>query len=264
MVSLPLVELWDKRSMLLHFALLNVKIRFKGTQLGILWTALEPTLTFILLYIVFTTIRERPQENFAIYLLTGIIIYHIFIRGTIGGLTSLRGNVGILESLNIRKEFFPVTATLATAILMIVQISVFFGLMPFFGFVPSWTIVFLPLVLALTIILVLGFSYILSIIHIYVRDVLPLWTILVHALFFVTPIIWYVDEIKTRGMGDVLLAIHSINPIGQIVELGHQIVVFHTVPSFDQWVYATVFSLSVFFFGYWIFHKYQARIVEEL
>jgi len=233
-------------------------------KLGIIWTALEPTLVFILLYVVFTTIRDSPQENFGIYLLTGIILYHVFTRGTISGLTSLRSNSNILESLNIKKEFFPVVACLTTSILLIVQLGVFFGLMPFFQFVPTWTIVFLPLVIGLLMILILGFSYILSIIHIYVRDIQPLWGIIVHALFFITPIFWYLDDIKKGGLGDLLLSIHAVNPIGQIVELGHSIVVFNNIPTFSEWLYATVFCFSIFLAGYFIFHKFESKVTEVL
>lgn len=263
MISIPLVNLWKNRSSLFYFAIINIKIRFKGTKLGVLWTALEPTLTFILLYIVFTTIRDRPQENFGIYLLTGVIVYHIFARGTIAGLSSLRGNSSILASLNIRKEFFPVVATLATAILMVVQLGVFFGLMPFFSFVPPWTIILLPIVFLFLFILILGFSYILSIIHVYVRDILPIWGVIVHALFFVTPIIWYLEDIDKRGFGEVLLTIHSLNPVGQIVELAHNLVVFQKIPPISDWVYSAIFSIGLLFFGYWVFQKYQSRIVEE-
>jgi len=104
--SLPLVNLWSMRSLILHFAIMNIKIRFKGTYLGFAWTAIEPTLTFVILYLVFTNLRFGAGENYGVYLLTGIFVYHIFVRGTMGGLSSLRSNRAILESLNIRKEFF--------------------------------------------------------------------------------------------------------------------------------------------------------------
>jgi len=255
----PPVELWQKRFLVFHFALINIKIRFKGTYLGFTWAAVEPALTFILLYIVFTSIRERTEENFAIYLLTGIVIYHIFSRGTLAGVTSLTANRGILQSINISKEFFPVVATTATCLLIFIEVGVFFGLMPFFNFIPPWTVVLLPLVLGMLVILILGLSYILSIIHVFVKDVQLLWGIIIHALFFLTPIIWYVKDVD-----GILLSIHKVNPVGHIVELGHKIVVVGEVPAFSEWIYALIFVIGIFFVGYTIFHKYQERIVEEL
>jgi len=248
-----------KRSLIFHFALLNIKIRFKGTYLGFAWNAIEPTLTFILLYIVFTSIYARTAENFAIYLLTGVIIYHIFTRGTLAGINSLTANRGILQSININREFFPIVTTAATSLLIFIEVAVFFGLMPFFQFVPPITVLLLPIVFFLLLVLILGISYILSIIHVFVRDIQPFWGIIVHALFFLTPIIWYLENVD-----GVLLQIHSINPVGHIVELGHKLVVFGEVPPLNEWLYAAAFAFGFLVVGFAIFQKFQERVVEEL
>jgi len=253
------VNLWNKRSRVFYFAILSIKIRFKGTYLGLLWTALEPTLVFILLYTVFTSIKYRGGENFPIYLLTSIILYHIFTRGTMGGLSSIRSNRNIIQSVGISNEFFPVAVTAATGLLVFVQVAVFFGLMPFFQFIPPWTVVLLPIVLALLLILTLGISYLLSLINVFFKDMQPLWGIIIHALFFVTPVIWYLQDAD-----EFLLSMHRFNPLGQILELGHNIVVFGKVPPLYDWIYATVFVLAIFFVGFAIFHKFESKITEEL
>jgi len=184
MLKLPLVNLWKIRGMVFYFAKLNIKQRFKGTYLGLLWTALEPTLVFILLYTVFTSIKLRTGENFPIYLLTSIILYHIFTRGTSAGASSIRNNKGMIQSININNEFFPVVTTLATGMLVFIQVGVFFGLLPFFQFTPEWTIIFLPILLVLLLVLTLGFSYILSVLNIFIKDIQLIWGIIIHALFF--------------------------------------------------------------------------------
>jgi len=148
MTIFPLVNLWNKRSLVFHFAILNIKMRFKTTYLGFLWAAIEPLLYFIVLYIVFTSIRART-EDFAIYLIAGIMLFHIFARGTSGGLISLTSSTGILKTLKLEREFFPVVSTIAVGILAIVDVGVFFGLMPVFHFIPSWTIILIPLPLIL-------------------------------------------------------------------------------------------------------------------
>ena len=77
--------------------------------------------------------------------------------------------------------------------------------------------------------------------------------------FFVTPIIWYLKDVD-----GILLTIHSINPVGQLVELTHKVIVFGEIPPLNDWLYATSFSVAFFLAGYWIFNKFQERIVEEL
>jgi len=257
--QLPLTELWDKRTILFHFAKMNIRVRFQNTYLGFLWAAIEPILYFTILYVVFTSIRTSTQEDFAIYLITGIVFYHIFSRGTTGGLGSLTSNAGILKSLNVSKEFFPVIATIAIGILGIVYVAVFFGLMPVFQFIPSWTIILLPIPLFLMLILVLGLSYALSVINVYARDIQHLWIIFLLGLLFVSPIFWYLDEVD-----GILLAIHEINPVGQLIEIAHKLVVGNEIPPLEKWMHATLLVFVSFFIGYMIFKKYQNKVVEEL
>jgi len=258
LVSLPLVSLWQSRSLIIHFAILNLKIRFKNTYLGFLWAALEPLLYFIVLYVVFTSLRAR-QEDFAIYLITGVMIFHVFSRGTAGGLTSIIVNSGIIKSLNTKKEIFPVVTTVAIGLLAFVDVGVFFGLMPVFQFIPGWTIILLPVVLILLFLLILGLSYIFSIVTIYARDFQIMWNIFVHSLLFVSPIFWRLDQVS-----GILLQIQKINPLGQLIELGHVLVIDKQIPPLNEWLYTTSFILAIFFFGYFVFHKMENRITEKL
>jgi len=254
----PLFDLWAKRSLVLNFALINIKIRYKGTYLGLLWTAIEPLLLFVLLYVVFTGIRESTREDFAIYLLIGIIFHHTFARGTQGGMMSLRENFSILTSVNIKRELFPVTATVTASLLLLIEIAVFLGFMPIVEFIPSISIVLLPLILVLLFFLILGVSYFLSIINAYTRDIQPLWGIIVMGLFFVTPIFWYLDSAN-----GIILEIHKINPLGQIVEIAHKIV-FGEIPPLENWLYSSALILGIFFAGYFVFRRLEDRILERM
>lgn len=256
MVFFPLVSLWKIRSTILYLALMNIKIRFKGTLLGFIWSGLEPLLTFLLLFIVFTSIRDTNDPDFAIYLLSGVFIYHIFARGTLGGLGVIMNNLGIVQSLNINKELFPVSNTLSVALLAIIEMGVFLALLPFFDFIPSWNIIFLIFPVILLLGLVLGCSYLLSVIFVRVRDTQILWTIFIQALFFVSPVFWYISEVE-----GILLDIQKINPLGQIIELTHK-VVFDEVPPLSDWLYSITLVIIVLIIGFVTFQKYQKNIIE--
>jgi len=256
--SVPFARVWDKKSLIFHFSVNSIKLRYRGAYLGVLWAALEPLFMFLLLYVVFSSIREINKENFAVYLITGIMLYHLFIKGTLAGLSSLRDNGSILKSLNVQKEFFPIVATGSTTLLMFVTLGVFFGLMPVFQFIPPLTILLLPIVLVLLLLLILGISYVLSIINVYLRDIQPLWAIFSYALIFVTPIFWYLEDVE-----GILVDIHGINPLGQIIELGHKII-FGNIPTLNEWGYTIAIVLGIFFGGYAIFQKFETKISEKL
>lgn len=226
--------------------------------MGLLWTALEPMILFIFLYFLFESIRITRRDDFAIYLLTGIILYHAFSRATLSGLVSLRDNNSVLSSLSIKREFFPVVATVTASILLLVEVGVYFGLMPFFQFIPEITILLYPVILVLLLFLILGMSYILSIIFVYAKDIQPLWAVFVHALFFLTPIFWYLDD-----AGGIALEIQKINPLGQLIEIAHQIV-FGNIPPIHEWLYTTSIIFGLFFVGYAFFQKFQKNAMEQM
>ena len=220
--------------------------------------AFEPLLIFIILYTVFTTIRDA-REDFAIYLISGVMLYHIFVTGTSGGLASLTTNGGIIKSLNIKREFFPVVATAAIGLLAFVNVGVFFGLMPIFNFIPSWTIILIPIPIFMVLILILGLSYLLSIATVFSRDIAYIWAILVRTLIFISPIFWYLKDVD-----GILLFIQKINPLGQIIEITHQLVIDGKIPTLDEWAYTTSFVVAILFVGYYVFRKLEDRVVEEL
>ena len=233
-------------------------MRYKESYLGLIWTAIEPLLMFIILYVVFTSIREPRQENFAIYLISGIIFYHLFIKGTMTGLTSIRNNQVILKALAINKNIFPLIAVTSTALLVIVEIGIFFGIMPFVSFIPSWTLIMMPFVIILLLVLILGLSYLLSVLYIKIPDIQPTWTILTYALLFVSPIFWSIDQAN-----DILLSIQQVNPLGQIIELSHKIV-FNEVPVIEDWIKTSLIVFTILIIGYSFFQKFEKSIVEEL
>lgn len=166
-----------------YFAISNIKLRYKNTYFGIIWSALEPLLYFVVLYIVFTGIRSN-SDDFAIYLITGIMIFQIFSRGTSGGLSSIMANGGIIKSISIKREFFPIVTTTTAGILSLVSLGVLLGLMPVFQFVPTFTIFLFPVVLILLFVLILGLSFFLSVLAVFVKDIQLIWPIFTHTLLF--------------------------------------------------------------------------------
>ena len=258
MSFLPALYFQYRFSLILHFAILSIKIRFKNTYIGLIWTVIEPLAYFVVMYVVFSTIRER-ETDFAIYLLTGIMLFQIFSKGTTGGLSSLVNNSSIMQSVNIRRVFFPIVSTVSVGILAFIDIGVFFGMMPIFQFVPSWTIVLLPIPLILLLVLIMGISFLLSIVNVYVKDIKNLWSIVIHTLLFVSPIFW-----KPENIDGVLLLIHKINPLGQLIDISHKLVIDGQIPPISDWVYTTLIICGIFALGYFMFNRLQDKIVEDL
>jgi lipopolysaccharide transport system permease protein len=244
--------------LIFYISLMNIKIRYKGTFLGLIWTILEPILIFSLLYVVFTNIKSSREEYFAIYLIIGVIFLHLFTRGSMGGLTSLSGNRSILNYINLNKEIFPVANTMTSAIMMLLEIGVFLALIPVFGFHYNLSLIYLPVIMALFLCLILGVSYLLSIIRVYIKDIQPVWGVITYSLIFISPVFWYLKDAQ-----GILLTVYWLNPIAQIIEFSHR-AVFDQVITTTEWAYTTSLVLGILFTSYAIFRKLEGKVPEKI
>jgi len=86
-----------------------------------------------------------------------------------------------------------------------------------------------------------------------------MWNIFVHALLFVSPIIWRLDQVD-----GILLLIQKVNPLGQLIEIAHSLVIYKQIPPLNEWLYTSIFILGIFFFGFFVFHKMEDKITEKL
>ena len=145
------------------------------------------------------------------------------------------------------------------AILTIVEVGVLLLLMPFFQFIPDYTLVFFPISIILLLLLILGFSYILSIVNVFIKDIQPIWAVFVQALLFISPIFWYLKD-----SNELLLAIQSINPLGQLIEINHKLIISGEIPPLSDWLYTAGIIFGILFFGFYLFQKFEQKVIEEL
>jgi lipopolysaccharide transport system permease protein len=168
-------ELWRFRELLYFLIWRDVKVRYKQAALGIGWAVLEPVLNMV----VFTAImgyglgmsQRLPSDvPFAIFVFSGLIVWKLFATALNMGGMSLVNSQNLLTKIYFPRLFVP-TATVGSAMVdMGLQFLVLGGVMAYYHFVPSWQIVFLPLLVVLTMIMSLGAAYLLSALTVTFRD----------------------------------------------------------------------------------------------
>ena len=254
-----LKELWSRRSLIWSFAISDLKIRYRNSVLGFFWTLLEPLLLMGVLYIVFTNIFKSQIEHFGLYLLVGIIMWNMFSRGTEMAMNSVLAKGGLLTHIYFPTEIPAISSVITSSLMLFFEIIVFFIFMVIFQFVPPLTIVFLPLVLALEILFVLGISLPLSVLNVKYRDVQFIWKVILQAGFFITPVFYKLDVLPSN-----IQNILKYSPMVQIITMAHNLSLYNMLPSLESVEIAIFTTLIVFTIGYFIFHKCQKRVIEEL
>jgi len=252
-------EMWKAKGILFNFAISDLKIRYRNSILGVLWSLIEPLLMLGVLFVVFSTMFKFEIPNFPIYLLVGIVCYNFFKNGTTFALNSLTNRSALMTQIYFPRAIPAISAGITAALMLILELVVLAVFIVIFQFVPPITILLLPLVLGLLFVLVIGISLPLSVLNVKYKDTEFIWLVVVYAGFFLTPIFYQFDMMPAQ-VQNVL----QFSPMVQIVTMAHHVVLYGTLPTVNSLLYA-VGSISVITtIGYLIFRKYQAKIVEEV
>lgn len=254
-----LEEMWKTKGILFNFAISDLKIRYKNSALGILWSLVEPLLLLGVLFVVFSTMFKQEISDFPIYLLLGIISWNFFRNGTSIALASLKNRSSLITQIYFPRSIPGLSSGVTSSIMLLNEIVVLGIFMVAFNFVPSITILYLPLVFLLEFFLIIGISLPLSVLNVKYKDVEFIWGIVLQAGFFLTPIFYQFDMLP-ENVRNIL----QFSPMVQIVTIAHHVVLYGTLPSVNSILYAVASTLVIVIIGYLIFRKLQARIVEEI
>ena len=252
-------EMWKTKGILFNFAISDIKIRYRNSILGVLWSFVEPLLLLTVLFVVFSTMFKFEIPNFPIYLLLGIVCYRFFQNGSTLALSSLTNRSTTITQIYFPRSIPGLSAGITSAIMLVCELAVFGIFMASFQFIPPITILLLPLVLALELLLVFGIALPLSVLNVKFKDTEFIWGVVLSAGFFLTPIFYQFDMLP-----EMIQNVLQCSPMVQIVTMAHHVVLYGTLPSVNTILYA-VGSISVItVVGYLIFRKYQTRIAEDM
>lgn len=252
-------EVWNKRSLIWEFAISDLKIRYRNSILGFFWNFLEPLLMLTVLYVVFTNIFETEIEFFPLYLLLGLIIWNMFVRGTQISLNSAQSKSNILTQVYIPLEILPISAALTSFMMLsfeIIVLSIFFAV---FQLIPPITIIILPLLIILEFVLVLGISFPLSVLNVRYKDVQFIWGVILQVGFFATPIFYKLDILPEK-----IQTILMFSPIVQIMNISRDVALYGILPNMIQIIIVISTTSLILIIGYGVFRKMKNMLIEEL
>ena len=226
-------ELWEKRHLLLNFAISDVKVRYRNSILGILWSLLEPLLILGVLYFVFSTMFKFEIPNFPIYLLLGIICWNFFRNGTSIALNSLTNRSTLMTQIYFPRSIPGISAAITSTVTLLFELVVLGIFMAVFQFMPTSTIILLIPIFLLELIFILGLALPLSVLNVKFKDTEFIWGVVISACFFITPIFYQFNMLP-----DYIQNILQFSPMVQIVTMSHHVVLYGTLPSINSILYA--------------------------
>jgi ABC-type polysaccharide/polyol phosphate export permease len=240
----------------------ELTLRYKRSVVGIGWTLLNPMLSSFVLWIVFSYIfasRLPNGQQFAPYLMAGILLNTFFNQGLMQAAESIAGNGGVLTKIYIPPQIFAVSSALAGLV------NFFIGLIPLAivvfisGQTLAWT---LPLVMFVGFCLALltaGLGLALSIVFIRFDDTRNIIAVLLMMLFYLTPVFYPVT-----ALNPTLQKIVKINPITSYLDIFRWAFSNNSVATLNDWIYMLTTSIFSLLIGIYVFKKYWPRTVAML
>lgn len=234
----------------------DFKTKYKRSVLGFLWSFLNPLLTMIVQYVVFSTLFKSDIDNYPIYLLSAGIIFNFFTEAVGQGLGSIVSNSSLITKVYIPKAIYPVSKVLSTSINMFISLIPLLLAVLITGERITIVYLVLPFLFVCVILFCIGMSYILSSAMVFFRDTQFLWGIISLLWMYATPI-FYPETIIPDNFRIIL----KINPMYHFIHFFRVVLMQQIAPQPNEFFYCFISAILVFIVGNWIFKKTQKKFV---
>jgi lipopolysaccharide transport system permease protein len=263
----PLYDTYAYRNLLSQFVRREIEGRYRGSNLGVLWSVANPLFTLATYTFVFSAIfkaRWRPEGEvapgeFAITLFAGLIAFNIFAESVNRAPSLVVGNVNYVKRVVFPLQILPVSALAAALFHALISIAILVvGDVLVLGTVPRG----IPLALLAANPLVtftLGLSWLLASLGVYVRDTAYAVGIATQLLFFFTPVLYRIDIVP-----EPFRTMMRFNPLSYVVEDFRRTLVWNESLDWTAWGTVTLASAIVFSLGYAWFMKTRPGFADVI
>jgi ABC-2 type transport system permease protein len=265
-------DIFRYRELLINLVRKDLKVRYKSSVLGFLWSLLNPAMLLIVYYFVFSVLLGSGIPRFPIYLLSGLLVWNLFNVGLISGTGSVVASSGIVNKVWFPREVLPLSAIGAALVHFFLQGIVMIATLLVFQHPVDWAYLpLLPLALAALLIVLAGFALLMSAINVYLRDMQHLAEIALLPWFFLTPIVYSYDLIAAK-LGDWQW-VYLLNPVTPVVLVFQRAIygdyseVVHTFPYWwyvRNLLFVIAGGLLVLTFALTVFRRLEGNFTEEL
>lgn len=265
-----LTQLYHYRELIGLLVGRELKVRYKNSVLGFVWTLLNPLGMMLVFSAVFTFMAPNSTlGNYPLYILCGLLPWNYLATSLQSGTGSILTNAELIKKVNFPREILPISTVLAQLVNFLLALIVLFVAVFFFqGSFSKW-LWLVPIVILLQTLFVLGLSLILSTVNVFYRDVAVVLDVVVLAWFFLTPVFYPLDILpRSAQLLGIELNVHRLmyilNPMASLINTYRDILYWGYRTDFDFFARTAISSILVFVVGYWLFNRYSAQFGEEV
>lgn len=279
-------DIWDNRELLGHLVVSSIKVKYKNSVLGLIWSMVSPAMTLVIYWFVFGVVLHNAIPNFVIYLFAGLLFFNFFQTGVQAATGTIVDNAGLVKKVAFPREILCLAAIGTSGVFLFFQTIVMILFMAFLQYAPDWSWMWLLIPVFLgTAIFSSALGIALGAINVYLRDMKHLIEVVLTAWFWGTPIVYsFVATIYPHLDHHGLTWVYMLNPMNPMVLTSQRVLYAHPIVHLTSqgaplmellpsWGWSTylfmdlaviVASLVLLFIALVIFGRLEGNFAESL
>jgi ABC-2 type transport system permease protein len=280
-----IANLWRTRELLVHLTRSDIKVKYKNSALGLLWSMVSPLMQLAIYWLVFGYILKNGYPQFVVFLFAGLIVWNFFSGSLMGSTGIIVERAGIVKKVAFPREILPLSTVGAQIFYFAMQAVAMSIVLVLLHSAPQWDLLWL-LVPAMAALLVLsaGFGILLSAVNVKLRDTHHLVEVGLQLWFWLTPIVYPYEKLAPKLHAWHLAWLYLANPVTPIVLTFQRVLYPHvqvvstnpphaTVTVLPSWAPSTYLLLDLglivagcvlLLFAESVFGRLEGNFAEEL
>ncbi|GGD14902.1 ABC transporter permease [Flavobacterium orientale] len=268
--SINYKEIWQYRDLLLLFVKRDIVTFYKQTVLGPIWFIIQPLLTSVIQFVIFSKIAEIPSDGvpYFLFVLAGNILWFYFSDSMKSTSETFTANQSIFGKVYFPRIIMPFKVILSNLIKFGIQFAFFLVVLLYYfaqgaPLLPNWSVLLLPVLLLVVALIALGFGMIISSLTVKYRDLNFVITFGISLYMYITPIV-YPTSLVLEKIDPKYHPLIYMNPLTALFDFFKY--AFLGSGSLDLWglVYSIVFSVVVFFLGLLVFNRTEKSFIDVI
>lgn len=260
-MTAPFSIIWNHRKILWSIVINDMKAKYAGSMLGMIWSVLYPILflsVYFIVYVLIFKIRLSTMNTFEYVMLIfcGLIPWFGFAESVGLGVHAVTANSNLIKNTLFPIELIPVKVVLGSLVSQLIGLIMLTVLL-FIKGMAGITIIFIPFLLILQVVFSIGLIWILSSLNVFFRDLGQIISVILILLMMISPIAYTNDMIPAD-----LLGYMKINPLYYMITMYRSMLMYNQLPPITDMAIFTVISLVLFYLGYYIFSRLKVVFAD--
>lgn len=249
----------QRRDLLLELVSRDMKLRYKRSVLGMLWSLLNPLAQLLVFVFLFRRVMPLDIPDYPTYVFAGLIVWSWFQSSLVAAAASIVGNRELLRRPGFPTAILPVVVVTTSLVHFLLAFPILLLFLVTDRNVPALSLVALPVLIAVQFTLTLGLSYVVAALQVVFGDTQHLLGVGLLVLFYLTPVFYRAADVPEQYR-----PIYRLNPIAPFVMAFRDIMLFDRMPGLAELLIVTAISGGCLWGGYLLFSLTSSRFVEEL